>query len=297
MKKLIIILVLSVASVSTTTSAQSCDDKYDVPYVPTDNEIVETMLEMAHVTENDVLYDLGCGDGRIVIAAAKKYGARGVGIDINPLRIGESNKNAQQEGVTDKVRFIEQNFFEADISAATVLTMYLLPKINLQLRPRLFRDLRPGTRIVSHDFHMGEWDPDQSTVMDGGYDAESSFDNHTVYCWVLPANVSGTWKLTVSDMSGLYDYILNVEQHFQKLQGTFTNKGESIPVKSLKIAGYTLQFMVGEKDTGEANVRLFHGTVKGNYLSGTVKTNDGDHTFKAMRYPSTIIPLDVPYTN
>ena len=297
MKKLIIILVLSLAFVSTTASAQSCDDKYDIPYVPSDNEIVEKMLEMAHVTENDVIYDLGCGDGRIVITAVKKYGARGVGIDINPLRIDESKKNALKEGVSDKVTFIKQNLFEADISEATVLTMYLLPKINLQLRPKLFRDIRPGTRIVSHDFHMGEWAPDQSTVMDGGFDAESTFNNHIVYCWVLPANVSGTWKLSVSGRSNLYPYILNVEQHFQKLQGTFASKGKSIPVTNIKIEGSTLQFMVGKTDTGEKTEQLFHGTVKENYLTGMVKTNDGNHTFKAFRYPSTIVPLDVPYAN
>ena len=296
-KKLIIIFILSAASVATAASAQSCDDKYDVPYVPSDIEIVKTMLEMAHVTENDILYDLGCGDGRIVITAAKNYGTRGVGIDINPLRIGESNENAQQEGVADKVRFIEQNLFEADIREATVLTMYLLPKINLQLRPKLFRDLRPGTRIVSHDFHMGEWEPDQSTVMEGGFDAENTFDNHVVYCWILPANVSGKWALTLSGSPKQSHCILKVNQDFQKIQATLTDKGKNILVTSIAIVGDKLHYSVCENIGGEKTERLFSGTVKGHYMSGTVTTNGGDRVWKATRDPLTMVPLDVPYTN
>lgn len=150
----------------------------DVPYVPTKQSVVEEMLQLAGVTDNDLVYDLGCGDGRIVITAAQKFGARGVGVDIDPERIHEANENAKKAGVTDKVKFILGDLFDADIRPATVVTLYLLPEINLKLKPKLLRDLRPGTRVVSHDFTMGrDWRP-QKTVRLG---------RDTIYFWTIPA--------------------------------------------------------------------------------------------------------------
>jgi Methyltransferase domain len=139
----------------------------DVPYVPTPTPVVNEMLRIANVKKNDVLYDLGSGDGRIVITAAQKFGTRGVGIDIDPQRIKEANQNAKKAGVTDRVQFRQQNLFETDFSNATVVTLYLLPDINLRLRPRLLSQLKPGTRIVSHAFDMGDWKP-QRVVKVGG---------------------------------------------------------------------------------------------------------------------------------
>lgn len=134
----------------------------DVPYVPTPQPVVDKMLELAKVDKNDVLYDLGCGDGRIVITAAQKYGARGVGIDLNPQRIAEARKNAESAGVTDKVKFVHGDLFTADFSDATVVTLYLLPDVNRALRPQLWKQLKVGTRVVSHDFDMGpEWPPEK----------------------------------------------------------------------------------------------------------------------------------------
>lgn len=152
------------------------DWEYDVPYVPTPQEVVEGMLEFAGVKKTDVVYDLGCGDGRIVITAAKKYGARGVGVDINPERIKEAEENARQAGVTDRVRFIQGDLFKADIHEATVVTLYLLSSVNLKLRPKLLSELRPGTRIVSNTFDMGDWKPDKQTEVNG----------RTIYYWVVP---------------------------------------------------------------------------------------------------------------
>lgn len=156
--------------------AQQAARTPDVPYVPTPNEVVDAMLDMAKVTKNDVVYDLGCGDGRIVIGAAKR-GARGVGVDINPERIAEANRNAKAAGVTNRVRFIEGDLFTAPISEATVVTLYLLPSVNLKLKPRLLSELKPGTRIVSHSFDMGDWKPDKTQELNGRY----------VYYWVVPA--------------------------------------------------------------------------------------------------------------
>jgi precorrin-6B methylase 2 len=152
----------------------------DVPYVPTPYNVVAKMLEMAKVKQNDIVYDLGSGDGRIVITAAQKYGASGVGYDIDPKRIKEANENARTAGVTDRVRFVQQDLFEADLSEATVVTLYLLPEVNLKLRPKLLRELKPGTRIVSHNYGLGDWDPIKTERLDSGT------GEHLVFHWVVP---------------------------------------------------------------------------------------------------------------
>lgn len=172
----------------TSTPVQSPERQPDVPYVPTPNEVVVRMLELAKVQKDDVLYDLGSGDGRIVITAAQKYGTRGTGIDINPERISEANANAQKAGVTDKVTFRQQDLFKTDLSDATVVTLYLLPDINLKLRPQLFRQLKPGTRIVSHDFDMGEWKPERVVQVQG------PTRQHTLYYWVVPEEIPANLK-------------------------------------------------------------------------------------------------------
>lgn len=147
----------------------------DVIFVPTREPVIEAMLDTAGVGPNDIVYDLGCGDGRIVVAAAKR-GARAVGIDIDPQRITEARQRAADEGVTDKVTFLEQDLFQSDIREATVVTLYLLPSLNVKLRPMLMEQLRPGTRIVSHDFDMGDWKPEKTVEADG----------KTVYFWTIP---------------------------------------------------------------------------------------------------------------
>jgi len=148
----------------------------DVIFVPTPQEVVDAMLEVAKVTKTDVVYDLGSGDGRIPVTAAKKYGARAVGIDIDPQRIKEANANAQSAGVTDKVKFLNQDLFTTDISEASVVTLYLLPSLNVKLMPKLMKELKPGTRIVSHAFDMGDWKPEQTLNVNG----------RTVYYWTIP---------------------------------------------------------------------------------------------------------------
>ena len=148
----------------------------DVPFVPTPEKVVDRMLEIAKVGPNDLVYDLGSGDGRIVIAAAKKHGARGVGIDIDPERIKEARANARSAGVSDRVEFREADLFKTDLSEATVVTLYLLSSVNLQLRPKLLSELKPGTRIVSHDWDMGDWKPLKTEKV----------GSNTVYYWVVP---------------------------------------------------------------------------------------------------------------
>lgn len=167
----------------------------DVVYVPTPHETVAAMLKLAEVKPGDVLYDLGSGDGRIPIAAAKQFGVRGVGIDIDPQRIAEANANAKEAGVTNLVSFRNEDLFEADFREASVVTLYLLPSLNEKLMPKLLKDLKPGTRIVSHAFPMGDWEPEQTQVVDGA----------TIYRWTVPARGTdlGPLRVDVEPVEGL----------------------------------------------------------------------------------------------
>ncbi len=174
MKSLKLILAFLILLSITHVKAQ---DNLDVPYVPTPTEVVEAMLKVSKVGKNDVVYDLGCGDGRIVITAAKKYGATGIGVDLNPERIKEANANAAENGVANKVKFYEGNLFDFDFSKASVLTLYLLPDVNMKLRPKILSEMRPGSRVVSHAFNMGDWKPDQELTVDG----------RKIYLWVVPS--------------------------------------------------------------------------------------------------------------
>jgi SAM-dependent methyltransferase len=181
--------LLTVAIFSVTfVAAQSTQPprQPEAPYVPTTEAAVEAMLKLARVTSADVVYDLGCGDGRIVVAAAKDFGARGVGIDFNPVRIGEAKENALKAGVDKLVRFEEKDFFKADIHDATVVTLFLLPDVNLRLRPKLLRELKPGTRIVSNTFDMGDWTADKEVIVAG----ENSGLSHNLYLWIVPPRSS-----------------------------------------------------------------------------------------------------------
>lgn len=261
--------------------------KLDVPYVPTPHEVVREMLQIAGVNKNDVLYDLGCGDGRIVITAAQTLGVRGVGVDIDPQRIKESNENARKAGVTDKVQFFQKDLFTMDVSKASVVTMYLLSSVNRKLRPKLFKELKPGTRIVSHDFDMDDWTPDRKKEVDG----------HTVYYWVIPANVSGTWKWTMSDGKGEKQYTLRLRQKFQKVSGTLRSGNSEATLGDVQITGDLIRFTVTQKAQGQSDPVQFVGRVKGNRIDGSMERHSGGSAklrWRAQRDPSTAVPLDSP---
>ena len=158
-------------------------DKPDIGYLPTPQEAIEVMLSLAEVCESDILYDLGSGDGRVLIAAAQKFGTRGVGIDIDPQRISQAIENAKQSRVSDRVTFLQQNLFESDFYEATIVVLYLLPHLNLRLRPRLLQQLKPGTCILSHDFDMGDWQPHRVQMV------QTSEETATIYQWIVPSEI------------------------------------------------------------------------------------------------------------
>ncbi len=266
-------------------SAAAQDVEPEVPFVPTPLIVVEQMLKMVQVGKDDVLYDLGCGDGRIVITAAKKFGCRGIGIDIDPERIRDSRKNAIEAGVQDRVQFKQMDLFQADISEATVVTLYLLTEVNLRLRPILLRELKPGTRVVSHEFNMGKWEPDESTTVRTG-DQENPFvedywnlyemdywDSHQVYFWIIPANVTGTWKVTIPDITGKNELTLKLDQEFQRVRGEAFEDISPLPVfiKDEKIKGNILQFTIERKLKGRTETMHFEGRVESHIMQGILK--------------------------
>src|SRR5690606_11682546 len=212
------------------------DSRLDVPFVPTREEVVQSMLDMAEVEEGDLLYDLGSGDGRIVITAAKERGVRGVGIDLDPQRIREARANARQEGVEDKVEFIQGNLFNTDFSKATVVTMYLLPDVNLRLRPRILNELKPGTRVVSHAFDMNEWEPDEKARVEGSY----------IYMWIVPAKVAGAWEWETNDGNR---YQVELDQQFQEVSGKAWVDGRPAQLTKAEFRGDRLQLTIQPEDS------------------------------------------------
>lgn len=224
----------------------------DVHFVPTPHEVVAAMLKVAKVGSKDVLYDLGSGDGRIVITAAKKYGTRGTGIDIDSVRIAESRLAARKAGVTGKVQFRQADLFETDLRDASVVTLYLLPTLNVRLRPKLYKELKPGSRVVSHAFDMGDWKPDSTFVV----------NTNAVYYWIVPANGGGEWVVTAP---GGKEYTLSLQQKFQNLEGTAERNGTSMPLKLARIRGDKVTLEIADP---EGPVRLV-GRIEGDTMAST----------------------------
>lgn len=225
----------------------------DVIWVPTPDALVEKMLDLAKVTAQDVVMDLGSGDGRTVIAAAKR-GARAKGIEYDPNMVELSKQNALQAGVAERATFVKADLFETDFSEATVITMFLLPDINRRLRPKIL-DLKPGTRIVSNSFSMGEW----------AEDGKATIDDCTSWCnallWIVPAKVAGTWRLP--------DGELVLQQEFQVLTGTLTRGGKTVPVSEGRMKGTEISFTAGPvRYTGRVETSAMSGTTASTGTSG-----------------------------
>jgi SAM-dependent methyltransferase len=239
-----------------------------VPYVPTPQVVVDRMLEIAKVGPQDYLIDLGSGDGRIVVTAAQKYGIRGQGVDLNPARIAEANVNARKAGVTDKVQFIQQDLFQTDLTPATVVTMYLLPNVNLELRPRLLQ-LRPGTRIVSHDFSMGDWEPEQHEELEAKDKYGGSGGRSDIYLWIVPARVAGIWKSEVQVRGKPVPYEFTLGQEFQNASGTARVAGQTVKLDNVKLHARALSFEFTADIDGMPIRHQFSGEVINNTIGGT----------------------------
>ena len=239
-----------------------------VPYVPTPQGVVDKMLEMAKVGPADYIIDLGSGDGRIVITAAQKLGARGFGVDLNPDRIRESNENARRAGVTDRVSFQQRNLFEADLSQATVITMYLLPRVNLELRPKLL-SLAPGTRLVSHDFDMGDWKPDQQTTMRDESKFGGSGGESDIYLWIVPAKAAGTWNWQGVVAGKPQTYEIRLEQKHQVITGSVWHSGQTATLRDARLRGSEISFNFTLDVNGAPVRHAYSGKIDNDAIVGT----------------------------
>ena len=234
----------------------------DVPYVPTNQAAVEAMLRLAGVGPGDFVIDLGSGDGRILITAVRKYGARGFGVDLDPQRVKESLANARSAGVSERAQFYQRNLFDTKIAEATVVTLYLLPRVNIELRPRLLAELRPGTRVVSHDFDMGDWKADLRTSVRG--------TSSTVYYWLIPVQIGGTWKVQVGTARGNTEYELDVQQKYQEINVVAQRGGKQVAVLNPRLDGDAIGFVLVDHDDPIFR-RRFEGKVTGRAMEGTAR--------------------------
>ena len=244
----------------------------DVVYVPTPEIVVEEMLRMAKVGPNDYLIDLGSGDGRFVISAAAK-GARAFGVDLDTYLLRVARKNAEAAKVSDRATFIEQNLFETDLSKASVVSTYLLPQMNLKLRPKIMA-LKPGTRVVAHDYHMGAWYPDDQRDIVVPEKKVGTPGVSYVYLWYVPARVAGKWQSQVSAAGKTTPYELAFDQSFQILEGTLRSGADSAPIRG-RLNGENISFITQPKGSPGGQRHEFKGKVSGDSIDGTVRIGEG----------------------
>ncbi len=246
------------------------------PYVPTPQYIVDRMLQMANVAASDYVIDLGSGDGRIVITAAKQFGARGMGVDISEKLVDLATTNSHKEQVSDKVRFVRQDAFKTEIAAASVLTLYLLPRFVLDLRPKMLAELKPGARIVSHDYSLGDWDSDNSVTFDSPEKEVINGASHTsLFFYVVPARVAGTWQLMLPDGLPRRSAEVVLQQTYQKIAGTIAGPKDQ-PLKHAALRGDRIELMLP--------YGLAAGQVNGERIEGTINVKGrGKLPFTATR--------------
>ena len=242
------------------------------PYIPSTRQNVDEMLRLARVQPGDVVYDLGSGDGRVVIAAARDWGARGVGIDIDAALVEESRERAQHEGVAERVEFRHGDVFAADLRDATVVTMYLLTSLVHKLQPRLLAQLRPGTRIVAHDYGFADWKPDEHVQISKNF-----------YLYIVPAQAAGDWRVTSALPKGPREYDLHFDQHYQEIKGGARVAGGFLPAFEARLKGDRIAFVLLEDDTSYR----YEGRVQGDAIGGLVRWGHGprqnESTWRAVR--------------
>lgn len=272
-------LALALAGMLAATAALAQSESpppRDAPYFPTPQSVVDRMLQLAKVGPADFVIDLGSGDGRIVLTAAKKHGARGLGIEIEPQLVSEANYNARREGVSDRAKFVEQDLFQTDLRPATVLTLYLFRELNIKLAPRILEQLRPGARVVSHDWDLGDWTPDHQETMPAPDKAVGISRESKVFMWVVPARVHGDWRVETT-LPGAQSATLALRQRYQFFEGTL----DSVTLKDGRASGTSLAFTVAGATPFAGR---YEGTAEGDAIAGRVVRADGTAgTWRAVR--------------
>ena len=241
----------------------------EVPSIGTPQVVVDKMLDLAEVGVDDFVIDLGSGDGRIVITAALERGARGFGVELSPGLVAASNEAARKAGVADRALFFARDLFDTDIRAASVLTMYLLPEVNLELRPRLLAQLKPGSRVVSHDWDMGEWRPDTRALLEGLAKPVMPMQSSTVYLWIVPARVAGSWRLQVEGEGGGETLEIEFIQRFQEISGLARRTRGRTLLQSAHLRGAEIRFAVIDETIGPSEALHFFGRLFGDTIEGT----------------------------
>jgi ubiquinone/menaquinone biosynthesis C-methylase UbiE len=259
---------LSALIVMASMSGYGVENRYNIfiPYVPTPNHLVDRMLELAEIGKDDLVLDMGSGDGRIVITAAQRYGSRGRGVEIDPKLVEEAKENARKAGVAERTEFVAEDMFVTRIEDATVMTLYVLTASNLELRPRILKEMRPGSRVVSHQFSMGAWLADK----------HESLGNVELYMWFVPAPVGGTWRV----QEGRREYTLKIEQEFQEISGTATIGNLTVPLRRARLKGNEIDFAI---DLGDESPVVFRGHVTGGIMEPRAVTADSKRDWRGVR--------------
>lgn len=263
-------LPLALAAAVAAGPACSADDEGDVRYEPSPPAVVDRMLEMGEAGSAEVMYDLGSGDGRLVVAAARDFGVeRAIGVEIDAELIARSRANAEEAGVADRTRFVQADLFEYDFSDADLVTLFLLPRLNVQLRPRLLEELEPGTRVVSHEHDMGDWRPDASTRVDG----------HRIHLWIIPARAQGRWT---GESDGTR-YRLALQQLYQGVGGTLHVDDRRYVLEDARLRGPRLRFTALPAAGYDADALVFDGRIDGDTLTGALRGGGEGIRVRAQR--------------
>lgn len=249
-------------------------DDGTVPFVVSPEEVVDRMLRIADVGADDYLIDLGSGDGRIVIGAAKR-GARALGIDIDPTLVAKGRENAAAAGVSDRTKFVAQDLFDTDLSRASVVTMYLLPEVNLRLRPKLLA-LKPGTRLVSHDWNMGEWEPDETIELRTPEKPVGLGGKSRIHLWIVPADARGHWVAEIPQQGGTWEFDIGQEFQAVGVRARVGGGERDLTVRATRLRGLEIKMVITGLVGGKAWNHLFKGTISGDRMAGEAFVSDGE---------------------
>ena len=258
------------------------------PYVPTPQGVVDEMLAVAGVSRDDFVIDLGSGDGRIVLTAASRYQARGKGVDIDPELVDQSNKEVQRRGLGKLIRFEQGDALKTRIEEATVVTLYLLPELMHALRDRLYKELGPGARVVSHDFRFNDWMPDRTVTIDvpEKYGSRGAWQSN-IFLWIVPAKIAGRWRAAIDDGNGEH-YVLSFSQSFQRIEGEALVDGVRVALEGAQIEGKRIRFLLPGTGEDAGTRREFTGTIDGEAIQGTIVSYEGSVPWHATREPAPV---------